>query len=116
MLNFIKSSVIFLFLSKEVAALKSRLAEATAALDKIEKEVISVPVEASAEVHALGERVLGYILTSADDVRSMGGSIVHAWAQKLYAIYAAGKNAAGSTLSRAEALIKATEVFFASKF
>lgn len=110
-----KNLVVSLFLKTELAALKSRLEEATAALDKIEKEAVSIAKEASAEVQALGEKVLGIVLSSADKVRAKEAPFIHEWEQKLYEAYAAAKNVAESTFAKAEALVKKTAIFFKEK-
>jgi hypothetical protein len=51
------------------SALKSRLAEASTALDKTETEVVFLAKEAPAAVQILGEKLLGIVRPSADKTR-----------------------------------------------
>ena len=56
------------FPDDEVSALKSRLAEATIALDRVEAAVVSIDSDAPAEVYALAATVLAQVLSSADHI------------------------------------------------
>lgn len=113
MFNAIKKLVVAIFLNKEVAALKTRLAEASAALDKIETTVVGLAKEAPVEAQKLAEEVLKTVLSSADKVRAKESGFVHDWEEKAYAAYNAGKATLESVLAKAEALVSKTKVFFA---
>lgn len=108
----LKSFIVRLFLKREVNALKVRLCEASYALQKIEKAAISIPVDASPELHALAEEVLQHVLSSADQVRLKAQGFTHVWEEKAYKRYAAGAVRAESTVSFAHKLIDKTRVFF----
>ena len=102
----------FAFPDQEVSALKSRLAEATIALDRIEAAVVAIDKDAPAEVHALATTVLAQILSSADHIRSKDDGFKHDWEREAYAAYeASGRHAAGAYNS-ARALIARTQSFF----
>jgi hypothetical protein len=107
-----KALIIRIFLKKEAEALRSRLAEASAALDKIEKTVTSISTDAAAETHELAERVLTHVLSSADKLRTKETVIVHAWEQKLYSAYGDAKKYAESTYNLAVQYITASLPFF----
>lgn len=106
-----KALIVKLFLSKEVSALKSRLAEASKALTQIEAKVVAVSKEAAPEVHLLAEDVLKTVLASADQVH-VERDFVHQWEANAYKAYMAGKAYAESTYSFALTLIEKTQVFF----
>lgn len=99
-------------LDNEVSALKSRLAEATIALDRIEAAVVSVDRDAPAEVHALAATILDMVLNSADHVRPKVQGFAHAWEREAYADYeASGRHTAGAYNS-ARVLIAKTKSFY----
>ena len=99
-------------LNQEVSALKSRLAEATIALDRIEAAVVAIDKDAPAEVHALAATVLAQVLSSADHIRSKGDGFKHDWELEAYAAYeASGRHAAGAYNS-ARALIARTQSLY----
>lgn len=107
-----KALIVKLFLSKEVAALKERLAEASAALQKIETKIVAIPKEAAPEVHKLAGEVLQEVLNAADQVRTKESGFVHGWEAEAYKLYIAGKAQVASVYSHALALIEKTKVFF----
>ena len=111
-----KQLVADVFLSKEITALKTEAADATAALDKIAADVVGIAKEAPAEVHTLAAKVLSEVLASADKVRTRTTPVVHAWAAKLYSDYAAGLKDSESVISRAIAYAKSARIFLVSKF
>jgi ATP/maltotriose-dependent transcriptional regulator MalT len=97
---------------QEVSALKSRLAEATIALDRIEAAVVAIDKDAPAEVHALAAIILAQVLSSADHVRSKDDGFKHDWEREAYVAYeASGRHAAG-TYNSARVLIARTQSFF----
>jgi hypothetical protein len=114
MLTF-KQLIASVFLSKEIAALKTEAAEATAALDKIAVDVVGIAKEAPAEAHALAAKVLSEVLASADKVRLVHAPVVHAWAAKLYADYAASIKDTESVISKAIQYAKAAKIFIVGK-
>lgn len=104
--------IIKLFLQKEVAALKTRLAEASTALQKIEAQIVGIEKEAAPEVHKLAGEVLQTILSAADQVRTKEAGFVHTWEADAYKLYIAGKAEAKSVYTLALNLIEKTKVFF----
>jgi cell division septum initiation protein DivIVA len=114
-----KTIIIKLFLSKEVAALKTRLAQATKALDTIEKSVVSIAKEAPLEAHALASVVLREVLDSADSVREKADGFAHEWELTAYADYKAAEtdlvHKSSSALAYAKELLANTKVFFEIK-
>jgi hypothetical protein len=100
------------FPDDEVSALKSRLAEATIALDRIEAAVVSIDSDAPADVHALAATVLAQVLSSADHIRSKDDGFKHDWEREAYAAYeASGRHTAGAHNS-ARALIARTQSLY----
>jgi hypothetical protein len=108
----IKALIAELFLSKEVAAIKARLAEASAALTKIEAQVVGIAKEAAPEAQKLASDVLTTILSAADDIRVKESGYLHDWEADAYKVYNAGKAVALSAYSHALTLIEKTQVFF----
>ena len=99
-------------LDQEVSALKSRLAEATIALNRIEAAVVAIDKDAPAEVHTLAATVLAQVLSYADHIRSKDDGFIHDWEREAYAAYeASGRHAAGAYNS-ARALIVKTKSFY----
>jgi len=95
------SHAVPVLLDQEVSALKSRLAEATIALDRIEATVVAIDKDAPAEVHALAATVLAQVLSSADHDRPKQSGFVHDWEREAYAAYeAGGRRTAGPTALR----------------
>jgi ATP/maltotriose-dependent transcriptional regulator MalT len=91
------SHAVPVLLDNEVSALKSRLAEATIALDRIEAAVVAIDKDAPAEVHALAATILRQVLSSADHVRSKNDGFNHDWEREAYAAYeASGRHTAGA--------------------
>jgi hypothetical protein len=96
----------------EVDALKSRLHEASDALNRIEKRVLLVSKDSPQEVHDLASDVLNKLLGSADQVRSKETGFIHAWEARAYDIYNSGRNDELTTLAFAHHLIEKTKLFF----
>jgi hypothetical protein len=108
----LKSLIVELFLSKEVAAIKARLAEASAALTKIEAQVVAVAKEAAPEVQKLASDVLTTVLSAADDIRVKEAGFLHDWEEAAYKIYNDGKADAKSVYSLALSLIEKGKALF----
>ena len=83
----LKSLIVELFLSKEVAAIKARLAEASAALAKIEAQVVGIAKEAAPEAQKLASDVLTTVLSAADDIRVKESGFLHDWEAAAYKVY-----------------------------
>jgi len=94
---------------QEISALKSRLAEATIALDRIEAAVTAIYKNAPAEVHTLASDILEKVLSSADNIRPKKSSFTHEWEREAYAAYeTTGRHTAGA-LNYALVLIARTK-------
>jgi len=115
MFTWLQKLVITAFLKKELEALKTRLADASAALDNVEKAAVGLAKDASADAQALGEKVLSEVLTSADKIRAKADGFVHEWEPKLYAEYQTAKGDVESVYQKAQALAEKTILFFKSK-
>jgi hypothetical protein len=117
-------------LKDELAALETRLSEASTALDTIEQKVVAIAPTAVADVHALGEDILQTVLASADKLRLTDAPAVNTWEQKLRALYTDAKSwveahggvvlndaekAVAAAKAKAEALLAATVQFFKKK-
>lgn len=103
------SHAVPVLLDNEVSALKSRLAEATIALDRIEAAVVAIDKDAPAEVHALAATILRQVLSSADHVRPKESGFVHAWEREAYADYEAGARHTAGAYNSARVLIARTQ-------
>jgi hypothetical protein len=107
-----KTLPVFVFADQEVSALKSRLAEATIALDRIEDAVVSIDKDAPAEVHALAATILHKVLGSADDIRPKDHGFAHEWEEKAYAAYEASRRQSAGAFNCALGLIAKTKSFY----
>ena len=110
MTNPLKSLAAWL-LKNELSALKTRLSEASTALDNIANKAVAVEKEAVAEVHTFAQSVLKDVLSSADKVRTKEGPFVNEWTQKLYLDYQGALTKVELVATKAEALVKKTETF-----
>jgi hypothetical protein len=97
-------------LNQEVSALKSRLAEATIALDRIEAAVVAIDKDAPVEVHALTATILRQVLSSADHVRPKESGFVHAWEREAYADDEASAGHTAGAYNSARVLIARTRL------
>lgn len=104
----LKTLVVWLFLKKETEALKTRLAEASAALDKVAARVVLVAETDGAVAVSLAKETLAIVLASADKVRAKEEGFTQTWEKDLYAAYNAGKSTMESVFGRAESLIEKT--------
>jgi hypothetical protein len=104
--------IVSFFLDKEVSALKSRLAEASDALKRIENSVLAIDEDAPKEVRVLAAKVLNHVLHSADQIRTKTGGFVHTFEAEAYLAYNKAKQDDLSTLAYAHKLIDKTKIFF----
>lgn len=106
-----KRVVIALFLRKEADALKERLFEASAALNRIEDRLTHVPMSAPAEAHKLASDILTDILASADQIH-VKNTFTREWEAAAYQAYNQAKTDIRSPYNRAIDLIEKAKVFF----
>jgi hypothetical protein len=96
------------FPNQEIGALKSRLAEATIALDRIEAAVVAIAKDAPADVHVLAATVLQTVLASADNIRPKESGFTHEWEREAYAAYETTRRHTAGALNYALVLIART--------